>query len=157
MRFPIVILALVFLATCGSPNPEVSSPPVSVEVGVASVLGGTEEGLYPPESHEGSTVRWTSGEARIVVPNDLTNPAQSMSVAVWPFRGPGVSALRVLVNRDVLYEGNPEGEWSQTFDLGAYAESPSLQIELLSDSGAPSGDGRVLGFPIKSVQITTAH
>lgn len=154
-------IAFVALASCGAPTqaPSTSEPApvVAIEVGVASAPSVSQSGLYPPEAIDGGFISWTEGAARIVVPNDQSNPATSVSIALWPFRAPSVTDLQISINGSVVYSGSPEGAWTQSFDVSQFATAPSLQIDFQSNTGSPDGDARRLGFPLKSVQIFRAR
>lgn len=156
----LLAMAFVALASCGAPtqapSPSELTLAEAIEVGVASAPTVSQSGLYPPEALDDGFISWTDGAARILVPNDQSNPATLVSIALWPFRAPSVTDLQISINGSVVYSGTPEGAWTQSFDVSQYATAPSLQIDFQSNTGSPNGDARRLGFPLKSVQIFRA-
>jgi hypothetical protein len=131
----------------------------NMNLGARMVWGVEESGFHGQEWHGGIPRRWTSGDARLVVPVDARRPLKALRVDLAS-TGPGGTDLRILVNGQQLFAGNsPAGSWSRLLGLSAPPLGDRATVELRSGTFRPkdtipgSVDARKLGVLVQSVRL----
>jgi hypothetical protein len=126
----------------------------SVELAV-SRSGVVVRGASEVEVTPRGPLRWTTGDAHFILPNDPARPARRLMVGVWDVRAPRVGAMEVLVNGRSLFAGPlPEGEWAQAFSLEHVDSVAQLDVQIRSATGRFSGDPRPLGIALREVRVS---
>ncbi len=130
-----------------------------MNLGARMVWGVEESGFHGQEWHGGIPRRWTTGEARLVVPVDGRRPAKALRVDLAS-TGPKGSDLQILIDGKQLFQGNiPAGNWSRTIDLSALPVGKEVTVELRSSTFRPkdtiqgSLDSRKLGVLVQSIRL----
>ena len=116
-------------------------------------LGGQSSGFHDPEWPGVRPLRWTRGNARLVVPLDPEMLPHSLAVEVLVTGKP--KRFRIVVDGCVLFDETINERWSATFELaGCPLAPPELEIKLLSDTHVPSThDDRRLGVAVGRIEL----
>ncbi len=131
-----------------------------MRLGHEPVWGIEEAGFHDPERlADGTTIRWTTGAAKLVVPPVPGAPPTRLQVEL-AFTGKEGNALAVSVSGHELFRGVlPPGAWSHTFDLQAVPRDGKVVIELESGTFVPkrtlpgSRDARTLGVAVAGIWL----
>ena len=132
----------------------------SVTIGSNPVLGVEESGFHATGYAGDRPVRWTSGNARLVLPNVF--PAAPIKMTLQVLHGaPNGSPLQLLINgREVLMTDVPSlgGDFPLPVDPQVWAGS-TVEFDLLAPSWKPSeiypdsADSRDLGIELLGIEI----
>ena len=142
------------LSATARPVPAVKAPPFA---------GLVEHGLYGVEEWPQGAVRWTDGDARVILPIHRARPPRRLRLIVAG-NSPDGGRLRVRVNGvrvlDVRLEPLKQGEtWSDVLDLSAVDPGSRLTVEIESDTFVPSQrykrsrDERRLGVAVLGFEL----
>jgi WD40 repeat protein len=150
----------------GRPKP---SSLLDITLGAQPVPGVKESGFSWQEYFKGLPIRWTDGDAQLVVPIDKTRPPQGLQVQLRAHRLPGVKRvkLQVVANGQSLFDGAIGlGDWEKTFDLRNIPLGDQLILSLKSDTFTPLGstklggdgkeksdDPRQLGVQVRGIKL----
>ncbi len=134
-----------------------------MRLGSEEIWGVEEAGFHQPERTGGpgaeTTIRWTGGAARLVVPLGAGPPPTRLEVDL-AFTGKPGNVLAVSVAGRELFRGElPPGAWTRAFDLRALDLAGEVVIELDSDTFVPkrelegSRDARTLGVAVAGIRL----
>ena len=138
-----------------------SSTEVCQEIGVSEVSGIIVTGVYAVEQHKGLPLRWTSGEAEIIVPLDPLMLPTRLFVKLWNITPEGGTNFRILANDVELHSGRLVRNWrfghdkafANEFKLPDLANQGCLLVRIESSVGNFEGSERALGVAIESITI----
>lgn len=135
-------------------KPDGQSWPV---LGVAPVAGVTERGFHGTENDQGEPLRWTDGNAVLVVGTKGRPVPTSLRVSLVGASPSG--QLTISVNGIDIFRGRIAPPWEQTLRLPESRDARELTIAIKSDAWVPaevdtkSEDRRHLGVRVKSIQL----
>ncbi len=146
------------LSAIPRPVPAVIAPPFA---------GLVEHGLYGVEEWPQGAVRWTDGDAEVILPIHRSRPPRRLRLTIAG-NSPDGGRLRVRVNGDrvldVRLEALKQGQtWSDVLDLGAVEHGDQLTVAFESDTFVPSQrykrslDERRLGVAILGFELLPAE
>jgi hypothetical protein len=131
---------------------------LGINVGARPVTGVSESGFWPHSRWGSRVVRWTRGEASLVVPIGDERPV-AVQIGLQN-AGPNGAQLRLKANGRVIFEGPVRGEWEQVLPLGDVPmETGVIEIEIESSTFVPSEltpgskDSRRLGVAVEAVVL----
>ena len=114
---------------------------------------GRATGFHSPEWVGTSPLRWTSGDARLVVPFDRKTPPAvlEIDVALTAKR----KRLSITVDDCLIFDEDIHAPWSGEFNLeDCRLTPPSLSVTLASDTHVPNThDNRELGVGISRISL----
>jgi hypothetical protein len=132
---------------------------LNIALGAKWVWGVRESGFNNQEWWGEKPVRWTNGEAKLVIPVEEDNPPKALRVALAS-TGPKGTKLKVLVNGHEIFDQRiAAGGWSETLSLGQRLLGREITIELVSHTFVPmevnerSRDPRTLGVAVKGITL----
>jgi hypothetical protein len=108
-----------------------------------------EAGFHQPESYGSHPLRWTAGNASLIVPHQLTQGFRMVSIRLWKLKDGG-SIDVVVNNRTARTEGIYEEGVAVTVP-----QNEDLSIELRSQTWKAPADARVLGVAVRHIQFTS--
>ncbi len=109
-------------------------------------------GFHAAETYQGSPLRWTDGQAALIVPAAVGDRPLSLDIALWPVRLPQ-TPLTIRIDGVTRFEGLlPDGAWQAHYDLPRSGRA--VRIEILSPSFQPTGDPRRLGVAIARLVVS---
>jgi WD40 repeat protein/serine/threonine protein kinase len=141
---------------------------VNVTVGSEAFPEIDETGFHCQECYRGQPFRWTTGDARLVIPIDPTKPPDALLVQLAAYRESAVAKprLEIVVNDRSRFKGEiPLGRpWDRVIDLRDITLGDRVVLELLSDTFSPlgqkrgdgkgtSGDPRTLGVQVLGTKL----
>ena len=121
----------------------------------AEVLSGvTSTGFYRTEWAGQEPLRWTGERATLVAPVDRKAPPSELRMVVL-MTGPPTKSVRLAVDGCVVFEGEIQGRWEQTFPLrGCRPRGATVQIRIDTDVHRPGGaKGRELGIGVSAIEL----
>lgn len=121
----------------------------------AEVLSGvTSTGFYRTEWAGQEPLRWTGERATLVAPVDRKAPPSELRMVVL-MTGPPTKSVRLAVDGCVVFEGEIQGRWEQTFPLrGCRPKGNTVQIRIDTDVHRPGGaKGRELGIGVSAIEL----
>lgn len=107
-------------------------------------------GFHDAEDYQGSKLRWSNGNLRIIVPASVQ--ARELLVDLWPVRLPQTRMTLTLAGNTVFDAVLPDGDWSGRFPLPDTQGAP-LSIEIVSPPFQPEGDPRQLGLAFRHLEL----
>ncbi|MDI1266122.1 MAG: hypothetical protein PS018_22995 [bacterium] len=125
---------------------------IDLEIGTRSFAGVSSAGVHGTEATAAGPLQWTAPTARFEVPNNLSSPAKTLRLELWPM--PIASErLKLTVNGDAVYDGAVPAS-AVTIPLDRFAVQDKLAIEL-STSGTTRypNDPRDLGVAIRGLGL----
>jgi hypothetical protein len=123
-----------------------------LEIGVKSVPGVSNSGVYGLESYQGGTLRWTFQVARFEAPNNLAAPSRRLKLALWPMPLSS-DMLKITVNGDTVYHAMIPSS-AVTMSLDKFAAQDKLTIELQTNAVTRyPNDPREFGLAIKELRL----
>jgi hypothetical protein len=138
---------------------------MDIPMGSETIYGVRESGFHGTEWSGSNPVRWTNGNAELVVPINIEQSPKALEVKLAS-TGPKGTMFQILINGRRLFNGHlPPGSWNKTFKLSedlfgnqAIAER-QLILNLVSDTFIPkeiiksSEDNRSLGVSVQSIRL----
>jgi hypothetical protein len=117
-------------------------------------MGVSYEGLRERQGSGDRSLRWTDGEAKIVVPRGGSAAFRSLRVTLAT-AGPAEKGLAVEVNGCEVFEGRvPPARWSKVFALPQCRnDDESTVIELMSRTHQERDDGPEMGVAIGRIEL----
>jgi hypothetical protein len=123
----------------------------TLALGIAGVLGVSEEGFHHRETFSGQFLRWTRGRAEMIVPLRRGTRLRQLKVDLWGPHPPDTN-LNISFNNRVLIDTIiPSGPWSGSFPLSV--TPPTAKIVVRSSTFKPKNDRRTLGVAIKRIAL----
>ena len=127
----------------------------TVEIALPMPAGVEAHGIYSVEPYLNGLLRWTSGNARLVVPNNVTKPATGLEIAAWPVGEPDPSrTMRLTVNGKELFEGEIPVEPDGIRLVIPEQSGDVLDIRLSIRPLENTQDPRDLGVPLRTFSLT---
>jgi hypothetical protein len=125
-----------------------------LELAPRTPSGVRTTGLHPRESYGGSSLQWTSAEARFEVPNDPASPPRTLTLELWPVVLDPVAKLSVTVDgRPLFGDTIPAARMEWPLEGVAAGETVSIELQVTPLQRAPN-DPRELGVPLKSLLLS---
>lgn len=123
-----------------------------LEIGTRFVVGVSSAGVHGAEATAAGPLQWTSPAARFEVPNNLSSPARTLRLELWPMQIAS-ERLKITVNGDTVYDDTIPAS-AVTIPLEGFAAQDKLAIEL-STSGTTRypNDPRDLGVAIRGLLL----
>lgn len=109
-------------------------------------------GLHGSESWQNAPLRWTDGQASLLLPLPRPHSGFTVDIALWPVRMPE-TWLQLRINAIELFNGVvPAGNWHTRYDVPPSAEA--VHIEILSTWFQSANDPRRLGIALQELSVT---
>jgi hypothetical protein len=138
---------------------------LNVSLGRAPVPGVEESGFFWEElDQQKEPFRWTTGNAKLVIPFDKSKPPQKLAVELSVHRPPGVKQIHLdigLNGRELFNDNIPVGKWKSEFDLTGADLGEKIVLNIGSDTFVPKGimdkgtntDPRTLGVQMREIKL----
>jgi len=125
---------------------------LGIEIGSAVVPGVSTKGLHREENAGGTRLRWTDGDAKILVPVPSNELARKVAIVLYALTNTKMSLL--LDDTEVMTLDVAPGLVSQTLPLNPPVSGRVLSIGVKSATFVPGPqDTRTLGVQIRSVRL----
>lgn len=120
-----------------------------LEIAPGSPLGVKVVGAYDPEPYRDGQLRWTSGEAHFLLPNNPQTPITHIRLLTWPVF-PGRN-MKVRISGTTVYDG-PVPSDSTPMEWNIPDRSVhTIDIEIRAETFHGEGDPRDLGVALRSL------
>jgi hypothetical protein len=131
----------------------------NISLGSRRWFGVMESGFHGQEWNGDRPIRWTNGNANIVVPLDPEHPPTTLRIEILS-NCPRELKMKILLNNHEMYQGQiAAGLWSKTFSLIGISLGEAATIEIVSDNFVPkeiikgSQDTRTLGVMVQDIRL----
>lgn len=109
-------------------------------------------GFHARETYQNASLRWTNGQASLLLPLPPDRKGVTLEIGLWPVRKSG-TRLQLRINGVDRFNGVlPDGPWQGRYDVQG-SDGP-LHIEIRSSSFQPEGDPRRLGVSLQDLSVT---